>query len=82
MGKSKCRGCGAEILFVPTVAGKLMPCDPCPVPYWPREGAPGKIVTMDGRVVSCDLEGPREKARFGRVSHFATCPAARRFKRE
>ena len=81
MGISKCRGCGANLIYIKTAAGKHMPCDPPLVPYWPREGGPGRIVTMDGRVVACDLEGPREKARFGRVSHFATCPAAGRFKR-
>lgn len=83
MGNSKCRGCGAEITFVRTTAGRLMPCDPPLVPYWARAGAPGKVVTIGGRVVSCDFEGARDKVTgCGRVSHFATCPAARRFKRE
>lgn len=82
MGISKCRACGANLIYIRTAAGKHMPCDPPLVPYWPREGAPGKIVTMDGRVVSCDLEGPRDKVRFGRVSHFATCPEAGRFRRK
>lgn len=82
MGNAKCRACGAEIIFIKTKAGKQMPCDPVPVPYWPRDGGSGRIVSMDGRVVSCDLDGPRDKARFGRVSHFATCPAAGRFRRK
>lgn len=81
MGISKCRGCGADLIYIRTPKGRHMPCDPPLVPYWPREGGPGRVVALDGRVVACDLEGPRETARFGRVSHFATCPAAERFKR-
>lgn len=36
--RSVCRGCGAEIVWVKTEAGKSMPCDPGAVPFWARPG--------------------------------------------
>ena len=44
--RSVCRGCGAEIVWVKTTAGKSMPCNPGAVPFWARPGAPGKVVTL------------------------------------
>ena len=84
MPRGRCRGCGAEIEWVKTAAGKNMPCDPKPVPYWAREGAAGKvIVPRDGTVVSCDFEGPRyELTGFGYISHFSTCPKAKGFRKK
>lgn len=52
-----------------------MPCNPETVNYWPKKGAPGKVVTLDGRVVSCEFEGDhRVMPGIGYISHFATCP--------
>ena len=77
-----CRGCGAPILWITTPGGKSMPCDPKPVVYWRRRGAPEKIVTQNGEVVSADLNGmPGLETGVGYVSHFATCPRARDFQR-
>lgn len=47
--RSVCRGCGAEIVWVKTTAGKSMPCNPGAVPFWARPGAPGKVVTLLGK---------------------------------
>lgn len=81
--RSVCRGCGAEIVWVKTEAGKSMPCNPGLVPFWARPGASGKVVTMRGKVVSCDFTGERERLTdFGYVSHFSTCPQAGKFKRK
>lgn len=81
--RSVCRGCGAEIVWVKTEAGKSMPCNPGLVPFWARPGAPGKVVTMRGKVVSCDFAGERERLTdSGYVSHFSTCPQAGKFKRK
>lgn len=82
MANSYCRACGARIIFIKTKAGKFMPCNPDPIPYWQRDGASGKVITTAGEVVSCDLEGKRERVTgVGRISHFATCPSARKFKK-
>lgn len=70
-----CQGCGAEIYWVVTAAGKRMPVNPQSTPYWAEDNAKGKIVTMDGRVVSCRLSGPRDSVTgFGFISHFSIRP--------
>lgn len=84
MAKGKCRGCGAEIVWIKTEAGKSMPCNPGMVPFWERPWAPGKVVLPgSGKVISCDLDGPRDELTgFGYISHFSTCPQARGFRRK
>lgn len=77
----KCRGCGAEILFVATPGGKYMPVDRQPLKYWARPGAKGKVVDIHGRVISCDFEGEGQHTGLGFVSHFATCPQAGQFRK-
>ena len=76
---SKCKSCGAEIIWVPTVGGKNMPCDPTPIPY--RESQEGKhtIVTSDGRVVKAKVDLTSDT--FGYTSHFATCPNADKWRK-
>lgn len=71
---SKCKSCGANIIWIPTVSGKSMPCDAKPIPY--REDANGNmmLVTSDGRVVKAKIDIDSDT--FGYVSHFATCPNA------
>ena len=84
MSRGRCRGCGAEIEWVKTAAGKNMPCDPQLVPYWKRDGAAGKVVLQrSGKVVSCDFDGPHDRVTgFGYVSHFRTCPQSKGFRRK
>jgi hypothetical protein len=63
-------------------SGKMMPCNWNMIPFWERPGAKGKIITESGKVISCDLSGPRDTVTgFGYVSHFATCPHAARHRR-
>lgn len=38
---SRCRSCGAEIIWIKMASGKLMPVDPNPVTYWATAGAAG-----------------------------------------
>lgn len=84
MSKGRCRGCGAEIEWVRTAAGKRMPCDPRMVPYWERPGVAGKVILQQsGKVISCDFDGPRgELTGFAYISHFSTCPRAGVFRRK
>lgn len=78
----KCKGCGAEIKWIKTTAGKSMPCDAALVPYWEKPGAAGKIVTPNGEVISCEFEGaPAKTTGLGYIPHWGTCPAAGGFKR-
>lgn len=76
-----CRGCGRLIIFVKTPAGKSMPCDPSLVPYTPIQSSKGRVVNLQGEVIACDLEAPTYPAEFGYIPHWATCPAADRFKK-
>lgn len=83
MKRSKCRGCGAPIVWVYTTKGKHMPCDPMLVPYWKKDKAPGKVVTTDGAVLSCEFKGDSNTiSGMGYVSHFSTCPKAGSFRRK
>lgn len=79
---AKCRGCGAEIIWIKTPAGKSMPCDSEPVPYWQKAGASGKVVTPNGEVISCEFSGELSRATGrGYIPHWSTCPAAGSFKK-
>lgn len=83
MRVAKCRGCGAPIVWIRTTGGKSMPCDAEPVLYREKAGAAGKIITPNGMVLSCELDvAPCEADGAGYVSHFATCPAAEKFRRK
>lgn len=79
---AKCKGCGRDIIWIKTGAGKSMPLDPEPVMYWEKSKAKGKVVTPNGELLSCVFEGDPEKATgIGYVSHWATCPSAGDFKK-
>ena len=80
---AKCKGCGAEIIWIMSPAGKMIPCDPEPVIYWQKPKAKGKVVTKNGMVISCDFEGDMAKSTgIGYVPHWATCPKAGEFRRK
>ena len=80
---AKCKGCGAEIIWLTSSEGKYIPCNPDLVPYWERAKAKGKVVTPNGMVLSCDFEGDPQKATgIGYVAHWSTCPCAERFRRK
>lgn len=82
---AKCKGCGAEIDFIRTPTGKLMPVDMEPVPFWQKDGAPGKIVKRNGLLVSAVFKEEEAPAgvhmSIGKIPHWATCPVADRFKK-
>jgi len=75
----KCKACGSPIIWTQTSTGKAMPVDASPVPT-------GNVLlfpTIDRKwlamVVSADEAKATPHERY--VSHFATCPAAARFRR-
>ena len=80
---SRCKSCGAEIVWITMLSGNSMPCDPALVPFWERFKAKGKVVTQAGDLVSCDFDGdPNEITDVGRIPHWATCPNAAQHKRK
>ena len=82
---TKCRGCGKDILFIKTAAGKSIPVDTEPIQFIPEE-AYDKFVMMDGTVQRGQAhdgdELDAERFMIGYRSHFATCPAADEFRRK
>ena len=64
---AKCRECGKEIRWIKTTAGKAMPVDPKPVLYWVVPGGAARIVTPEGKVLSCAARQSFKKARKKQV---------------
>ena len=81
---AKCSACGAAIVWAVTAKGKRMPVDPEPV-------VGGNLVLElagSGAIVRVQTAAEKaEAAAVGKVlgtryvSHFATCPAAARFRK-
>lgn len=79
---ARCKSCGEEIVWMKTKNGRDMPCDPNLVPFWAKFKGKGKVVTLEGDVVSCEFEGPLdEMTNVGRIPHWATCPNANQHRR-
>lgn len=78
-----CRGCGRQVMWIKTTAGKNMPVDTTIVNYRVDSTGKERIVTQAGDVV-CGTTGvtPDEADGMGYISHFATCPQARAFSRK
>lgn len=75
MSGATCRSCGAPIEWALTAKGRRMPVDLEPA-------AAGLLLVHDGRVEHADrapADWPRSPRR---TSHFATCPNARKHRRE
>lgn len=71
---SKCKSCGANIIWIPTINGKAMPCDAKPIPYTEDPTGSLTLVTPDGRIVRAKSDATSDQV--GYISHFATCPNA------
>lgn len=74
---SKCKSCGAEIIWIKTKSGKAMPCNAQKIAYrntLPATGGGITLVTPDGRITRGEYDPTSDV--FGYESHFATCPAA------
>lgn len=73
---SKCRSCGARIIWIKMASGKMMPCDATPIRYRPNSiSGELLLVTPDGKIARGDAD-PVSGERVGYQSHFATCPCA------
>ena len=77
-----CKGCGREIIWVKAKKGKSIPCDPNLIAYTEDPNGKLTVVTHDGRVIKAhEYDGVTPCDDFGRISHFATCPMADRFRK-
>lgn len=71
--RKKCRYCGKEILLVPTVRGRVQPCEPELIPFWWSPTGSELYITQDGEEVTGDRDGsPDELTDVGYVPHY--CP--------
>lgn len=80
---SYCRGCGREIDWIRTTAGKNMPVGPEPV-FVIEGGGTDRFVTDDGAVILGRIATPAEESRdlpVAFVPHWKTCPNAGDFRR-
>jgi len=78
---AKCKGCGADIIWIKMKTGKAMPCDPEKVPFnntWPAGGL--TLITPEGKIAKGEMDLSSDT--YGYVSHFATCPVANKFRKE
>lgn len=80
----KCRSCGQQVIWIKTVAGKNMPCNPTLVTYKDQQGGKEKIVAPNGEVHSAEIveSGTPSATGIGYISHFATCPNAARHRKK
>lgn len=78
-----CRSCGMQILWIDTIGGKKMPCNPQFVYYKAHDGGKDRIVLPNGQVVAGTIqERPEYADGHGYISHFATCQCAQMFRRK
>lgn len=82
LNTSKCRSCGALIVWIKTPSGKSMPCDAQAKIFKYKPGSDTKLVTPAGEVVSCEVVNtPKEADDFGYVPHWSTCNAPDKFRK-
>lgn len=80
---AQCRGCGAEIMFIKTVAGRTMPVDAHSVRFAKGSGKDA-FVLLNGEVVHGTRlkEGQADpNEMIGYISHFATCTTPEAFRK-
>ena len=76
--ESRCRSCNARIIFIKSIKGHFIPCNPTVTRYKLEEEGKEKVVLDSGEVVSCRTNiSVDEMDGVGYISHFATCPNAK-----
>ena len=72
---SRCKSCGAEIIWIKMKSGKAMPADAKPISYkLDLHNGNLSLITPDGKVAKGFFDPDSDK--IGYTSHFATCPNA------
>lgn len=71
---SKCKSCGAPLVWIRTTAGKNMPCNAEPVRFDYKLGSKDKVVTENGEVLPAEIRS--DGSETGYIPHWATCPEA------
>ena len=76
---AKCKSCGAEIRFLNTAEGKLMPVNAAIVTYEIEAGGPTTFLGPGGYIERGRMIVGG--SRIGYIPHWCTCPDADRFRR-
>lgn len=78
-----CKSCGQQVVWIKTIGGKNMPCNPNFVYYKEKAGGKDRIVLPNGQVVVGEVQkNPDHADGYGYISHFATCEYANTFRRK
>lgn len=76
---SRCRSCGAPIIWIKTENNRNMPCNPERVMYRAVRGGRERIVTDSGKIEVSELvTDPTQADGEGYIPHWATCPNFRK----
>lgn len=80
---SRCRSCNAEIAWIETKSGKMMPCNYETINIVPDKQGDTLAVTEQGEVIKGFQVGDTHEGGYeiAHISHFATCPAADKFRK-
>lgn len=81
-----CKACGAEILFIKTQAGKLMPVNPGKIKVTPIQRGGHTYITkngwtVNGRPFDYNIIYDGYDSVEAYECHFSTCPAAKKFRK-
>lgn len=80
---ARCKSCRAEIVWVKMKSGNDMPCNPNLIQFWANMKAKDIVITPEGDMVHCNLDGPLEEMTgMGYVPHWATCPFSKQHKKK
>lgn len=79
---AKCRGCGANIVFIKLSTGKSTPCNANMVLYKEDPHGVERVITPNGENIRCTLDATIKNASgYGYKPHWGDCPAADKFRR-
>ncbi len=78
---SKCKSCGAEIVFIRTTANKYMPCNAELIPYKQTDDGKEYVMTEEGDLIRCTTVFEGFPTGMARTPHWATCPQANQHRR-
>lgn len=83
MKTSKCKECGKTVIRIRIPGGKSIQCDPEQLHYWEGSGYHDTIITPNGEVITCKLNGYIQNATgLGYRPHRVSCPRGKDLKNE
>lgn len=82
MNTRPCKACGAQIIWIRSTAGKLIPCNYNPVYYKRTRCSNTRVVLPNGEVITADLTTDYANAEgYGYIPHWSTCTNPDKFRK-